>query len=136
MNDVNYIKGQLQSWRACINWVAEIYPEKLYKLEHKLKNVKGISYEEKQGGHGIDESLRRSMIIDEINILEKEKQHCESVIDFCEKLMDRVKPQYEDVFRYKYSTYSTESWIAWKTGYEEEYLRQIFRRETERLSNE
>ena len=136
MNDVNYIKGQLQSWRACINWVAKKYPEKLFELEHKLKNLKGISYEEKQGGHGIDESLRRSIIIDEINILEKEKQYCESVINFCEAIIEKVQPQYQGIFRYRYSTYSTISWIAYKFGYEKKTIYQIIDRETERIANE
>lgn len=136
MNDVNYIKGQLQSWRKCINWLNVKYPEKLFELEHQLENLKGISYEEKQGGSGIDESMRRSIINDKITKLEKKKRHCEAVIEFCEDIIQEVKPQYRDVFIYKYSTHATMSWIAYRLGIEEDTIYKNIDRETERIANE
>lgn len=136
MNDVNYIKGQLNSWRQCINWLEEKYPEKKFELDHKLQNVKGISYEEKQVGGSTDESMRRSVIIDQLNELESEKEHCESVVAFCERIVKRVKPQYQNIFVYRYSTDSTISWICYKTDYSKSRVYEIIDQETERLSNE
>ena len=136
MNDVNFIKSQLESWKSCINWIKYIYQEQLFELEHELRNEKAISYEEKQGGNGVSESMRRSIVNDKINELEAYKKHCESVIAFCENIIERVRPQYRDVFKYRYKTHSKLSWIAYQTGYEEDTIYKICDRETERLSNE
>lgn len=137
MNDVNYIKGQLNSWRQCINWLEEKYPEKKFELDHKLQNVKGISYEEKQGGGSSDESMRRSVIIDQLNELESEKEHCESVVAFCERIVKRVKPEWQDVFIYRFKhTYVPVSRVAYLTGFESASIYSIIDRETERLANE
>lgn len=136
MNDVNFIKSQLESWRSCINWIERIYPERLYELEHELTGIKAITYEEKMGGGTSNESMRRSVIIDKINELDLYRKHCESVIAFCEKLMERVKPQYREVFEYRYKTQATWSWISYKTGYSSSGFFKILDVETERLANE
>ena len=136
MHDTNFIKSQLESWRSCINWIEYTYPERLFELEHELENFRAITYEEKLGSSGINESMRRSIVNDKINELESYKKHCESVIEFCEKLMGRVKPQYRDVFEYRYKTQATWSWISYKTGYSASGFFKILDVETERLANE
>ena len=51
-------------------------------------------------------------------------------------ILERVRPQYREVFEYRYKTYATISWIAYQTGYEDDTIYKICDRETERLSNE
>ncbi|MDE8163832.1 hypothetical protein PT189_07320 [Erysipelothrix rhusiopathiae] len=136
MSDVNYIKGQLDSWKQCINWLEEKYPEKKFELDHKLHNIKGISYEEKQVGLFSNESIRRSIIIDQLNELEFEREYCESVVAFCERIVKKVKPQYQNIFIYRYRTNSTISWICYKTDYSKSRVYEIIEQETKRLSNE
>lgn len=136
MNDVNFIKSQLESWRSCMNWINVVYHEKMFELEHELKNEKAISYEDKQGGTTLNESMRRSMVIDKMNELDKFKTHCETVIEFCESLMSKVRPQYKDVFEYRYWSCATISWIGYQTGFEEDTIYKICDRETERIANE
>ena len=136
MNDVNFIKSQLESWRSCINWIERIYPERLYELEHELTRIKAIAYEEKIGGGTSNESMRRSVIIDKINELNVYKKHCESVIAFCENIIERVKPEYKAVFEYRYQTQCTWSYITYRTGWSKTSFFRILDVETERLANE
>ena len=136
MNDTNFIKSQLESWRSCINWIEYTYPERLFELEHELEKFKAISYEEKLGSSGINESMRRSIVIDKINELNSYKQHCESVIAFCEDVIERVDEHYREVFEYRYKTQCTWSYITYKTGWSKTSFFRILDVETERLANE
>ena len=136
INDVNYVKSQFQSWYRANNWLIHIYPFKLSELEHKLKGVQSPNFEEKTGFSQITESMRRSKIIDRINMLEQERRHNESICDICEALLERVRPQYHDVFEYMYKYNSTVAYVAYKTGYSERRIYEIINEESERLSRE
>ncbi|QIK70853.1 hypothetical protein G7062_11350 [Erysipelothrix sp. HDW6C] len=136
MNDVNYIKDQLSSWRKCINWIDKVFPEKEFIIQHELDGLKATTYEERVGGGESNESMRRSKLNDKMNDLIAEKEHCESVIRHCERILNKVQPKYRVVFEYRYKHSSTISYIGFKTGYEGKTVYQIIDRETERIANE
>ena len=99
MTTVNYVKGQLDSYRDTKRWKKYAYPIKRFELEHRLIGYKGITYTEivTGGGQQISESLRRSKIIDEINVLESRLKYANKVIEFCDAHFEMVKCEYKQV---------------------------------------
>ena len=134
MNDVNYIKGQLQSWRACINWIDKEYPEKKFELEHERKNLKGINYEENTGGVLVDESMRRSIVNDKLNELKEDLNHRKKTIAECEKIVSQVKSEYQSVFEYRYKYLLDVPVVAGKTIYSESRIYEILSEEIKRIA--
>lgn len=134
MSDVNYIKAILSTWHPCKNWLERVYPEAKFKLDHKLENFKAISYEEKLGGSGVDESYRRSCVIDEINELEEERRQCQKTIIICEKIIAKIPEEYHATFRLLYEQGNTLENVAVKVPYNDKsYVLRLVDRETQRL---
>lgn len=134
MSDVNYIKAILSTWYPCKNWLEKKYPEAKFKLDHKLKNLKGISYEEKLGGTSLPEWERRNQVIDEMNELEEERRQCEKTIKLCEAYLSKIPTEYHTTFRLLYEQGNTLEYVAMKVPYNDaKYVHRLVDRETQRI---
>lgn len=134
MSDVNYIKAILSTWYPCKNWLEKKYPEAKFKLDHKLKNLKGISYEEKLGGTSLPEWERRNQVIDELNELEEERRQCEKTINICEMYLKRIPEEYQELFRFIFEKGNIQDAAVDKFHYtNHQYIGRILDRETQRL---
>ena len=133
VSSVNFIKGQLESYRECKNWLKG-YDTKWFLLEHELTKIKGMNIGGEGGSGGSNESMRRSVVNDNMNELRSLKEHCERTIQICECILSKTKPEYREVMEMFYINGDEISKIESHTMYERNYIYRILRKETLRLS--
>ena len=135
VSSVNFIKDQLSSYRKCENWLKE-FETKWFLLEHELTKIKGMNIGgDGGGGGGSNESMRRSVINDNMNDLRALKEHCERTIGLCDSMLGRVRPEYKEIMEMYYIDNADITKIQSQTGYESRYIYKIIGKETLRLSN-
>lgn len=132
----NFVKEQLQSYLPCKKFLEE-YEDQLNEFDYLMQGRTSASVIVPPDGNPEPAHHRISKWQDrkEQYIFDHEYQvrHCEEVMRFCEWVFEKVKPEYQEVFRYVFQTQSTPQWIAEQTGYGLSTIYDIIDRETERI---